>query len=1194
MTILKDIFEKKVDRPIDGVIKADDNAKLRNELEEYILTKEVEKRLESFLSAYNNYTNANGVWISGFFGSGKSHLLKMLALILENRDIEGTPALDIFLPKVDSQFLRADLERAVSIPSQSILFNIDQKADLISKTEMDALLAVFMKVFDEMSGYYGKQGHVAQFERELDNRGLYEQFKTAFESIAGLPWHRGREEALLEAHNIDKAYAQVTGNDEASSQGILNQYRSQYRVSIEDFAEKVQTYIEKQPPNFRLNFFVDEVGQYIADNVKLMTNLQTIAESLATKSRGRAWVIVTAQEDMDSVVGEMNKQRANDFSKIQARFANRMKLTSADVDEVIQKRLLMKNEQGIQILSELYQSQANSFKTLFDFTDGTKTYRNFQDEEHFINSYPFIPYQFPLFQSAIQNLSQHNAFEGQHSSVGERSMLGVFQQVAIQIGNNPVGQLATFDLMFEGIRNALKSSIQHAIIQAEGHLNSPFATSLLKALFLVKYVKDFKPTVRNLSILMFKKFNEDIPRLQKQVEEALNLLEQQTYIQRNGDLYEYLTNEEKDVEQEIKNTEVETSVIADELQTMIFTHTIRSPKIRYPDNKQDYDYSKKLDTQLYGREHELSIHVVSPFHPFAEDEAHLKMQNMGRNELLVLMPADDRLITDLTMYKRTDKYIRQNTSITQSDAVKRIIADKSVQNRTRRDEIEQRVQTLLGQAKLFVDGAILEIGSENAQLRITQGFHELITRTYPNLRMLRAPYSESDIPTLISTAQEGLFGTDATTLEESEREVLAFIQSNNRTGVRTTVKSVLDKFSRKPYGWYYAAILCTLAKLYARGKIEARQDSNLLEKTAMARALVNTNLQHQIVLEPQIEFTASQVRSLKEFYGDFFHKTAPADEAKILGQATSQAIKELCDELDQLEKKTADYPFRNALKPAREQLNQLIGKPYTWYLTDLSRQQEDLLDMKEDLIDPVREFMNGPQKAIFDKAQQFLQNQNSNFAYIDATETDEISATLQDPLCYRGNRMQQVNAQLDSLQHKITARLEEEIATARNTVDELKQRLTHMDEFKALSSEQQSQLTRPFDNFLPATNRPQLIAVVRDTLARFKDSDYQRLLTQMLTWAQPKPEPVPEPVNVSTREPAMAGATSTATTPPSDSTPRPAPPTPQPQIQIIQSRAVKVPFTKAWLADESDVDQYVESMRKALLQEIRNGKKIQI
>ncbi|MCA1786641.1 MAG: BREX system P-loop protein BrxC, partial [Desulfobacteraceae bacterium] len=372
---LKRIFKNPVDRPIEGVIKADDEASLVLEIEEYVLTNEIEKRLESFLDAYNNYQGANGVWISGFFGSGKSHLLKMLALLLENREIDGAKTLDMFLPKCgDNEILRGDLKRAAGIPSKSILFNIDQKADVISKTQIDALLAVFVKVFDEMCGYYGKQGHIAQFERDLDSRGLYEPFKSAYETTAGKPWQKGREQALLEGKNIAGAYARVTGGDAAEAMGILDRYRNQYRVSIEDFAEQVHEYIGRHTPDFRLNFFVDEVGQYIVRNVKLMTNLQTIAESLATKCRGRAWIMVTAQEDMGTVVGEMGKQEGNDFSKIQARFANRMKLTSADVAEVIQKRLLMKNEDGIRLLSDIYHTQSNNFKTLFDFADGSVTY----------------------------------------------------------------------------------------------------------------------------------------------------------------------------------------------------------------------------------------------------------------------------------------------------------------------------------------------------------------------------------------------------------------------------------------------------------------------------------------------------------------------------------------------------------------------------------------------------------------------------------------------------------------------------------------------------------------------------------------------------------------------------------------------------------------------------------------------------
>ena len=1172
---LKPIFLKPVDRPIEGVIKADDEASLHLEIEEYVLTNEVEKRLESFLDAYNNYEGANGVWVSGFFGSGKSHLLKMLALLLENRQIEGASALDLFLPKCgDNEILRGDLKRAASIPSKSILFNIDQKADVISKTQIDALLAVFVKVFDEMCGYYGKQGHIAQFERDLDSRGIYEQFKSAYESTAGRTWQKGREQALLEAKNIAKAYAQTTGGDEAQALGILDKYRSQYRVSIEDFAEQIHAYIERQSSDFRLNFFVDEVGQYIAEHVKLMTNLQTIAESLATKCRGRAWIIVTAQEDMGTVVGEMGKKKGNDFSKIQARFANRMKLTSADVAEVIQKRLLMKNDEGVRLLSDIYHAQSNNFKTLFDFADGSQTYRNFQDRDHFIHSYPFIPYQFALFQSAIQNLSQHNAFEGKHSSVGERSMLGVFQQVAIQIGNHEIGQLATFDLMFEGIRTALKSNIQRAIIQAENHLDSPFAIRLLKTLFLVKYVKEFKPTVRNLCVLMLDGFNQDLPALRKRVEEALSLLEQQTYVQRNGELYEYLTDEEKDVEQEIKNTEVESSDVAAELEKIVFDFCLKHRKIRYDENGQDYPFSRKLDDRLHGREYELAIHVISPFHENAESESILRMQSMGRDELLVLMPADERLVRDLLMYKRTEKYIRQNISITQQEAVKRILSDKGFQNRERYAELQQRVQSLMGKAKLFVAGADIDIGSEDAQTRLLRGFHELVSRAYPNLRMLRGiTYTENDISKCLETSQQGLFGNDVTSLAESEQEVLAFIQSNNRSGVRTTLKNLLEKFERKPYGWYYAAVLCTLANLCARGKVEVRTDGNLLEDDELERALRNTHGHGNVVLEPQVEFTASQVRVLKEFFEDFFDAPPRTSEAKALGKETGTALQELMHQLTPLAAQAAQYPFLNALTPVLEKLKELTGKPYPWYLTELTCQEDALLDMKEGVIDPVRKFMSGPQKDIFDNARKFVQTQEPNFTYIEGDEASQVVATLTDPECFKGNRMQQVKTQLHALKEKVDAAVKKTRESAIETLNTMQSRMKSMTEYQRLPEARRIELDKPYRDLIEHIEQQKLIAVINDRLRYFEEQVYQTLLARMVEMATPRPSPTDDQ-----EEPDVDGPTQVN----------------EPKVEYMHVRQVRVSYDRAWLADETEVDRYLKSMREALLEAIRKGKRIQI
>ena len=1186
---LSELFAKKVDRPIEGVIKADDDVALYLELDEYVITDEVAKRLDIFLDAYLNYNGANGVWVSGFFGSGKSHLLKMLALLLENNPIEGITPLEIFLekrPLNEGGIFASDLKRAVAIPSESILFNIDQKADVISKTELDALIAVFVKVFDEHCGFYGKQAYIAQFERELKEDGLLEDFKAIFKSTSDMEWEKGRARAKRMADAVDKAYNQVSGQ---SVTGILDKYRDDYRLSIEDFAEQVQSYIEKQEEGFRLNFFVDEVGQYIAGNTKLMTNLQTVAESLATKCKGQAWVIVTAQEDMSKVIGEVEQNSENDFTKIQARFKNRMKLTSQDVAEVIQRRLLEKKDEFIPALSDLYHEQENNFKTLFDFADGSQSYRNFRDREHFLQSYPFIPYQFGLFQSAIQNLSTHSAFEGKHSSVGERSMLGVFQEVAIAIKDHSLGELATFDLMFEGIRTALKTANQQSILRAENNLYSDFAVRLLKALFLVKYVKEFKPTIRNLCVLMHDSFSRDIPSLKLKVEEALNLLEKETYIQRNGDLFEYLTDEEQDIEKEIKNTEIDSDVVAAELEKLIYDGVLKTRKIRWEENKQDYSFSRKLDDKLSGRESELAINVITSFHDHRDAFEKHKSDTLFNDELRIVLPESARLVSDLVLYKQTEKYVAHETKATQQDTTKRILTEKGIQNVERYNQLKALTSKLVGSAKYYVAGKEVELSGEDGQNKMLKAFGELIKHTYPNLKMLRdIQFNENDIADIIKKADQGLFGDD-TQLPEAQQEMFSFIQSNSRGGVRTTVKSLIDKFERKTYGWSYAAILCNLAYLCARGKVEVRESTNLLDDGELVRALRNMAMHANLILDPQVEFTPSQIRAVRDFSQDYFDKPLLATEAKAIAKEVQESFSEQAITLDKMQAQAAQYPFLRALAEIIEKLGELKSKPYTWFMTELVQQEDTWFDYKEKTIEPMTKFMNGPQRATYDNARELIKDQSENSEYVEGDELQKIKDALVNATIYKGSAIQQLKADSELLANKITEKVEEERTQALEQIDSMKSQLNGFSEFINLDSGQQQQLLAEFERIADKLQQQPSIAKIRDDARSFEEQTYSQLVQKMMAWSQPIP-PRNEPSKPSETNDGTGSEPNDGT---SDVVPGIKEPE-KPEIQSVSAKQIRVTYNKPWLSTVDDVDGYVEEYKKALLAAIKAGKHIQL
>ncbi|MGO7493989.1 BREX system P-loop protein BrxC [Rhizobium leguminosarum] len=1168
---MRDIFEKPVDRSIDGVIKADDEASLRVELDEYVITGEIGLRLGHLLEAYNNYSTANGVWISGFFGSGKSHLLKMLALLLENREVDGIKAFDIFAQKDELKndpMLAGALRKAVSIPSKSILFNIDQKADVISKTDVDALLAVFQKVFDEMCGYYGKQPHIAQFERQLDERGKFDAFKAAFLELSSKPWEtRGREEALLEARNIAAAFARATGTDAGDAKDILTQYRKDTRVSIEDFANTVKAWIDRQVPKFRLNFFVDEVGQYIADNVKLMTNLQTIAESLNTKCKGQAWIIVTAQQALTDVVGDMSARQENDFSKIQARFSNRMPLNSADVAEVIQKRLLAKTDAAEITLGNLHDKEVSNLRTLFDFADGSIPLKNYRDRNHFIASYPFPPYQYTLFQMAITSLSEHNAFEGKHSSVGERSMLAVFQEVAKALKDMPVGGLATFDRMFDGIQSVLKSSVQQSIHIAKDNLDDAYAFRVLKALFLVKYVKGFRATVRNISILLLAEFDVDQGEQRRRIEEALARLERETYIQRNGDVYEFLTNEEKDVEAEIKALDVDPAESTKALEDLAFDTILRHRKIKHLTTGYEYAFSRKLDDHLLGREYELSINIISPVGDDIAVPETVRMRNLGREELAVVLQPDVRFVRDLRLFRQTDKYIRQARTGSPQPGRDRIIQEKGDQNARRAKDLEARLRKLIADARLFVRGDELDIGGDEPQERIVKAFQSLVDKVYVNLPMLRGvTYQEADIAKAASLANDLLGDTG---LKEEEQEVLNHIQGQARNGVKVSVKYLTERFGAKPYGWPTVASLCLTASLVAKGKCEARSDAAPLEGAGLARALNNSHQLGNILLTPQVEFLPSQIRAAKDLYRELFGQPADGSDARVLGGEWAESARKLADELNRLLSDKRNYPFLIALEPLWDRIADMTGKPPAWYITEPVKQVDALLNAKEDILDKIRSFMAGAQKEIYDDVRDFLQSQEANIGYVDAGAGEKLRAALHDPDCYKGNAVQSLKADLYALKNKVELDVLKERKAVIAAVDECAEKIAWTTEFQALDTEHQEKIRRSIETHKTGVEAVSMIPILRDRANGARTGLMQQILADIARLAPPPAAPKP--------------TTSGMSEPPA---PVIKPPT------YINASQIKVAYPRTYLAEASDVEQYVNELRKTLLAEIAAGKKV--
>ena len=1160
---IRELFAKPVDRPIEGVIKADDERHLQVELDEYVVTREVSKGLGAFTDAYLHNPTANGVWISGFFGSGKSHLLKMLSLMLDGEkrvssgegDQDRRPV-EILLPKVEDEIIRADLKKATSIPARSLLFNIDQKFDGIGGTHEAPILEVFMKVLNELQGYYGNQGYVAQFEHDLNKRGQFEAFKQTYQRVNGRSWENDRDAlATVTKRSFAKAYAEQFGGSEDDAIKVVSDAKDSYRLSIEGFAARVKEYIGSQPPGFRLNFFVDEAGQFIGQERSRLLNLQTVVESLATATDGRATVFITSQADLEGILGQVKFEQADDLSKIQGRFKTKLTLASADVQEVIQRRLLAKDPVEPEKLISIYEQEKENFTTLFRFGDGSIQLKGWGDCQSFCGLYPFHPYQLSLFQQAIQSLATHSIFEGRNMAVGERSMLSVFQEVAKAIKELPVGRLASFDQLYDGIRDVIRADKQQTMVTAQNQLGE-LELRILKALFLLKWVPQFKSTARNIAILLIQEPNFYIRAHEQAVKDALINLESQSYLQRSGEIYEFLTDKEKDVEQEIKRTEVADSVVIKTLHGIVFDDVLRSIKIRFEDNGNDYPFAQKIDDGLIkGKEGDVVVNLVTPEHPNYGNEPVLISRNMGGSELMAILPAKERLLDQIRSYLKTDLYIRQNSG-GEDEALNAILAVRSKQNSTRRQDITRVADDLLRTAVLVVNGQTLSIGEGDPKNRFSKACQELIRSAFPKLKMIRGLFSEATVAQVVRD-QDDLIDGLAVQLSEAEQEVLVEVERQQKLAERLSAEDLVRKFEARPWGWPNWATLTFIARLYRLGKLELRE-KELLSSVEVIEALINSRRLGGVSVRLSVVVDPKLVNDLKRFHQDLFNVQNPGTDPRTTCEAFRMAMAEEAQDLREIAAQARSYSFLAAVKPWAEQAEAMAKKDDGYLLNQLGTFKDSWLDAEEDLLTPLKQFLNGHQKSVYDQVKAFEARYGDELADLPADLVAPMRTLLASDRPYAGGLIPQATNALTELQKQLEQRLQQAQAKALQEISEQEERLRADADFQKLDPEQQMEVLTPTaaaKSDVQGSTKPGT-ALLR--VNRYRSDEVPKQLQRMAALAAPKDAPPPA------------------------------------EITVVAASALKVSCPLSQITNEAQLGQWLEALRMAARRELDHGHRISL
>jgi hypothetical protein len=973
--LIREAFAKDIARPINGVVKAnqvDDVSIVWQELDEYVVTRELDGHLRevvgAYLAAVDHPRDAviaarTGVWVSGFFGSGKSHFIKILSYLLADRPVafagEMKRPIEFFEGKIADPMFLADVKRAVGTAADVILFNIDSKAN---KKDADPILSVFVRVFNEYLGYSSDHPHIARLERELESRGKLESFHEGFRELTGVEWEEERDAYDFRQDEMVAALAKAIGQSEESARKLVEDAERNSAMSPEGFAKVVREYLDRKGANHRILFLVDEVGQFIGDDTQLMVRLQTITEDLGTACQGRAWVVVTSQENLDAVIGEVKASKANDFSKIQGRFATRRSLSSSNTDEVIQARVLAKTAAAEGELAPLWASKGDILRNQLSFQNNKRDYVLPREASDFIANYPFVPYQFQLVQRVFEEVRKHGA-TGLHLSRGERSMLEAFKDAANRIAERPVGALAPIYAFYPSIESFLDTLVKRSIDQAaENPKLVPFDIDVLKALFLIKYVEEMRGNPENLTTLCLDEIDADRLALRRRVLESLERLEGQNYVSRNGDEYAFLTNEEQDVNREIKNVALTPAEETKRLAELIFGSVVKEPfKHRHLVNKKDFGFNPFVDgapARKPSDENDLEVRVVTPLaDDYAMwDAARCTMQSAG--SVIARLPDNRDLARELRLYLQTAKFVASKGGAGNSPSFERILRDRAADNREREGRLIRMLEEMLKTADYYVAGQTRL--SEGAAVQTILGKHLdfLIEGLFGKLGYLTA-LQESDEKCrqeIVAVLKVNDVGQQSLAMEvtnpnyQAYEDVRQFLRLSADHHHKVVLKDLVARYEKRPFGWPEWETALIVARLLVLGEIQVVVDGDTVETRRAWEPLSKTQAWGKVQIVRRKVVDGADLARARKIGNDVFGQTGPGTEDALVA-FLRERLTEWQGNLLQHRSLADDgrYPGKEKIAGSLKLIAALLYvKDGFGFVKDFIAQENDLLDLADD------------------------------------------------------------------------------------------------------------------------------------------------------------------------------------------------------------------------------------------------------
>lgn len=509
---IRSLFDptKDIYRTIEKVISygATKEDRLKAEITEYVVTDNIEAQFERLLSLMRDGMEAGGenevgVWVSGFYGSGKSSFTKYLGLAFdEQQTIDGTQFKNFLQDRLHKPQTKALLNTVVQRFPAAIVM-LDLASDMLAGATMeDVSTVLYFKVL-QWAGY-SRNLKVAAFERMVEKDGRTEELhRCVAAAMPGATWDRVQNNPLAIdglipkiAHEMYPALFPDAKSFSSSTEGFL-----QFEADrVQEMIDIVRSKSGKQ----NIIFIVDEVGQYIASRDNLILNLDGLAKNLKRLGDGKVWMIATAQQTLteDDPRAVLNSDK---LYKLKDRFPIQIDLESSDIKEICYRRLLEKSPAGEVQLGELFDAHGQALRQNTRLQDAKYYDADFSCET-FVNLYPFLPAHFDILLHLLGALAKSTG------GIGLRSAIKVVQDVlkgeggSTAMADQPVGWLANSVTLYDELEKDIRRAFP-SIHQAVGKVLIRFPDvqihqDIAKTVAVLQILGNLPISVKNVASLM--------------------------------------------------------------------------------------------------------------------------------------------------------------------------------------------------------------------------------------------------------------------------------------------------------------------------------------------------------------------------------------------------------------------------------------------------------------------------------------------------------------------------------------------------------------------------------------------------------------------------------------------------------------------------------------------------------------------